>query len=130
VVPWPRGRTDPENLICLCRTHHLFKHHGGWSVRLAADGAVSWSSPDARTWVTRARSQELQREVASTGLDAQVLHDVRRGWHPGLPVGMSVHELVAAEQQLPPDPPDSDHTPTPPADWLDLDIARAELCAA
>ena len=24
--PWPRGRTSPENVHCLCRRHHRAKH--------------------------------------------------------------------------------------------------------
>jgi hypothetical protein len=130
VIPWPRGRTDPANLICLCRTHHRFKHHGGWAVRLASDGSVTWSAPDGRTWVTQARSHELHEQLGTARLDAQVLHDVALGWQPGLPVGMSLDELVAAEQQLPEDPPESEHTPAPPADWLALDADVAGLVAA
>jgi hypothetical protein len=130
VIPWPRGRTDPANLICLCRTHHRFKHHGGWAVRLASDGSVTWSAPDGRTWVTQARSHELHEQLGTARLDAQVLHDVALGWQPGLPVGMSLEELVAAEQQLPEDPPESEHTPAPPADWLALDADVAGLVAA
>jgi hypothetical protein len=53
VVPFPDGTTIEENLICLCRTHHGFKHHAGWVVLLHSDGTCSWTAPTGRTYVTR-----------------------------------------------------------------------------
>ena len=53
VIPFPGGTTAEENLICLCRTHHGFKHHAGWAVLLESDGTCSWTSPTGRTYVTR-----------------------------------------------------------------------------
>jgi hypothetical protein len=125
VVPWPRGRTDPSNLICLCRTHHLFKHHGGWTVQLMPDGRATWTAPDGRTWTNEPGSHQLARHAGMRPLiDPRLHHELQRGWFPGLPIGMGIVELAAAERCLPEDPPESDHTPTPPHDWLELDTAR------
>jgi hypothetical protein len=51
-VPFPQGPTDVRNLHCLCRRHHGFKHHAGWSVDLAWDGTLTWTSPTGRQYVT------------------------------------------------------------------------------
>ncbi len=63
VVPHPTGPTEHTNLISLCRTHHLFKHHGGWKPTLAADGTVTWTAPDGRTWTTHPRPHDLRDEL-------------------------------------------------------------------
>ncbi|WP_160312765.1 HNH endonuclease signature motif containing protein [Jiangella alkaliphila] len=39
------GTTDPANCHALCETHHLLKHHGGWSVQRDRDGTTRWRSP-------------------------------------------------------------------------------------
>ena len=51
-VPFPQGPTDARNLHALCRRHHGFKHHAGWSVDLAWDGTLTWTSPTGRQYVT------------------------------------------------------------------------------
>lgn len=30
---WPKGKTEPSNLVLLCETHHWLVHPGGWTVR-------------------------------------------------------------------------------------------------
>jgi hypothetical protein len=52
VRPWPNGPTADTNLICLCRRHHRVKQRPGWSVTLAADGAVTWTDPTGRVRTT------------------------------------------------------------------------------
>lgn len=42
-VPWPRGRTTPDNLQCVCRHHHRAKH-ATFTVDLDADGSVVWTT--------------------------------------------------------------------------------------
>jgi hypothetical protein len=122
VIAFPHGPTHPANLVCLCRTHHGFKHHGGWTLGLADDGTATWRAPDGRTWVTEPRSHGLRHDLRRTaGLDAEQLHQLGRGWLPGLPVGMTPADLLGAEHCLPDDPPESPHTPSAPADWTDLD---------
>lgn len=39
---WPRGRTDPTNMHCLCRHHHRAKQAGLFSVTLEPDGTTTW----------------------------------------------------------------------------------------
>jgi hypothetical protein len=52
-VPWPRGRTCSCNLGGLCRTHHLLKHHPGWSLTQASTpGSFIWTTPSGRTYTT------------------------------------------------------------------------------
>jgi hypothetical protein len=122
VVEHPHGPTDPGNLICLCRTHHLFKHHSGWNAALAPDGTVSWTAPDGRAWTTQPRPHQIRDELTLLdGIDPETVHHLRRGWCPGLPPGMSLADLIEAEDAQPDDPPETDHTPHAPPDWRDLD---------
>jgi hypothetical protein len=53
VVRFPDGPTSESNLVCLCRTHHGFKHHAGWTLTMDADGTCTWTSPTRRSYVTR-----------------------------------------------------------------------------
>lgn len=113
VVPHPHGPTAHANLISLCRTHHLFKHHGGWTPALAPDGTVTWTAPDHRTWTTHPRPHQLRAELTLLErTDPDTGHHLRRGWYPGLPPGMSLADLTRAEHHLPDDPPETDHPRT------------------
>lgn len=50
------GRTDRDNLACLCRRHHVLKTHGGWNrLRTDEDGTVVWRGPDGGEYVGRPR---------------------------------------------------------------------------
>jgi hypothetical protein len=54
-VPWPRGRTTPDNLGPLCRRHHNLKTHHGW--RLVNDPQhpdTPIAEPTGWTWTTPA----------------------------------------------------------------------------
>ena len=53
VVPFPGGSTSESNLVCLCRSHHGFKHHAGWTLTMDTDGTCTWTSPTGRSYVTR-----------------------------------------------------------------------------
>lgn len=122
VIPHPHGQTEPTNLISLCRTHHLFKHHSGWKPTLAGDGTVTWTAPDGRTFTTHPRPHDLRAELTLPDHpDPDTAHHLRRGWYPGLPPGMSLADLTLAENALPDDPPETAHTPEPPPDWQALD---------
>ncbi|WP_457252418.1 hypothetical protein [Pedococcus sp. P5_B7] len=121
VIAFPHGPTDPANLVCLCRAHHGFKHHGGWTLGLARDGKATWRAPDGRSWVTEPRPHGIREDLHLTDrLHPERLHDLRRGWLPGLPVGMTPADLLSAERCLPDDPPESPTTPPAPADWAGL----------
>ncbi len=52
VVAHPAGETVEANLQTLCRTHHGFKHHAGWTVTMTEDGECTWTSPTGRTHTT------------------------------------------------------------------------------
>jgi hypothetical protein len=67
VIAFPHGPTEPSNLVCLCRTHHGFTHHGGWTLGLADDCTATWRAPDGRTWVTEPRSHGIRHDLRRTG---------------------------------------------------------------
>ncbi len=52
VRPWPTGPTSAANLLTLCRRHHRIKQRPGWKLRLAPDGAATWTDPTGRTRTT------------------------------------------------------------------------------
>jgi hypothetical protein len=130
VVPHPVGPTDQRNLLSLCRTHHRFKHHGDWSAVLHEDGTATWTSPDGRPYRTRPQPWELTEPLGPIdSADAEMAHELRRGWFPGLPVGMPLADLVLAEAALPEEPPEPEHTPAPPPDWQELDWQQLDCLA-
>jgi hypothetical protein len=51
----PRGRTDIDNLVPLCRHHHHKVHEGGYTLTLQPDGTTHATRPD-RCPVTPARA--------------------------------------------------------------------------
>ncbi len=64
VVPWSSessrpsadgwGRTEPGNLMCLCRRHHRLKTQARWTPMLdPVTAAVTWSDPYGERWLTR-----------------------------------------------------------------------------
>jgi hypothetical protein len=127
VVAFPAGQTEHTNLICLCRTHHLFKHHGGWAPAVHSDGRVTWRAPDGRERTTTPRSVQILDDLhLGDGVDPDLVADLRRGWSPGLPPGTTVADLIASETALPDDPPESAQLPEPPPDWTELDEALTE----
>ncbi len=44
------GVTAACNLIPLCRFHHVLKHTDGWSIALAPDRTVTWTTPTNRRY--------------------------------------------------------------------------------
>ncbi|MEZ0065342.1 hypothetical protein ABIA32_001338 [Streptacidiphilus sp. MAP12-20] len=55
--PQAGGPTTPENLIALCRRHHLTKHRAGWQVHHdPATNTVTWTAPTGHTYSTDAHS--------------------------------------------------------------------------
>lgn len=44
------GETKPENLVALCRRHHVLKTHNNWKLELDSDGACMWTSPAGKIY--------------------------------------------------------------------------------
>ena len=57
VRPFPGGPTCEDNLLCLCTTHHGFKHHAGWRLRLEPDGSAVWTAPNGRSHTTHPKDR-------------------------------------------------------------------------
>jgi hypothetical protein len=50
--PPQHGPTTPDNLIPLCRRHHLLKHRAGWRVKRDPEtGRVRWTAPTGHVYV-------------------------------------------------------------------------------
>ncbi len=56
VLAFPHGPTTATNLACLCRKHHTFKHHAGWTLTMTPDGTCTWTTPHGRTYTTHPRT--------------------------------------------------------------------------
>ena len=52
VIAYPHGPTTASNLQTLCRAHHGFKHHGGWTVTMTPEGICTWTAPNGRSHTT------------------------------------------------------------------------------
>lgn len=51
--PQAGGATTPENLIPLCRRHHLLKHRTDWRVeRNTTTGVVTWTAPTGHDYTS------------------------------------------------------------------------------
>jgi len=60
IVHWlDGGETKEENLVLLCRRHHVDHHEGGWRITREVDGSISttWARPFRGTRRRRRRSQ-------------------------------------------------------------------------
>jgi hypothetical protein len=56
IVHWTNGgRTDLDNLVLLCRRHHVQHHEGAWQISRAPDGTISAAPSVTRTLVRRRR---------------------------------------------------------------------------
>ena len=51
------GRTALDNLVLLCRRHHLAVHEGGFRVTVDAAGGVQFLGRDGRPWTEAAKAQ-------------------------------------------------------------------------
>lgn len=47
----PEPDVRPEDLISLCRHHHVVRARSGWRPELAVDGTVRWTSPTGHRYV-------------------------------------------------------------------------------
>jgi hypothetical protein len=55
VVAWEDdGDTALHNMVLGCNRHHHLLHRQHWEQHLAADGSLTITTPDGRTWTTHA----------------------------------------------------------------------------
>jgi hypothetical protein len=67
----PPGQTASTNLAPLCRTHHRFKTHAGWTYVSLRPGTYLWTSPGGRAYLRQGMStQELTRARSDGTTDA------------------------------------------------------------
>jgi hypothetical protein len=52
-IPFPHGCTCVENLVSLCRRHHLLKTFGDWKVLLLPDGTYQVTDPTGHVYITK-----------------------------------------------------------------------------
>ncbi len=65
ITPWARGgRTDLNDGVLLCGTHHRLVHGSGWEVRLAADGLPEFVPPPHLDPGRRPRRNQRWRPAA------------------------------------------------------------------
>ena len=50
VEEWDGHNTDSRNLAPLCRGHHRYKTHGGWTVVRTAPTSFTWTSKYGYTY--------------------------------------------------------------------------------
>lgn len=57
-VDWAHGgKTTPENLGHLCKTHHMLKHNTNWKLTRGQFGEATWTSPENRVYIQPPPSQ-------------------------------------------------------------------------
>jgi hypothetical protein len=66
VIAHPRGPTEVENLMCLCRHHHRLKQQERWHVTMTADGVVTWTTPVGDRFTTWPVDHLGVRDLASS----------------------------------------------------------------
>lgn len=54
-----QGKTNADNLACLCRKHHTMKHHTDWTVEQAGHGTLHWTTPIAKNTHTTTPRQDM-----------------------------------------------------------------------
>jgi hypothetical protein len=55
IVSWPFGPTDLDNLVLLCRRHHVDHHEGAWQITRAPDGTISAAPSTTQPFLRRRR---------------------------------------------------------------------------
>jgi hypothetical protein len=56
ILHWTKGGwTDMDNLVLLCRRHHVLHHEGAWQISRAPDGTISAAPSTTRTPTRRRR---------------------------------------------------------------------------
>ncbi|MQA99058.1 MAG: DUF222 domain-containing protein [Actinobacteria bacterium] len=65
IVPWPKGPTDLDNLVLLCKVHHDLVHIYGWRVFLGDRGSAGWLRPDGSPYNPGPKITIVDAEAAS-----------------------------------------------------------------
>jgi hypothetical protein len=88
------GPTAPENLACLCRRHHVFKHSTGWTVSPVPGhpGHLAWRTPAGQHLATKPPGKPTSMHPG----DPTGPHP--GGPHPGEPA--SPHRDLPSSSQL------------------------------
>jgi hypothetical protein len=82
-IPFPEGCTCVENLISLCRFHHLLKTFGDWHVDLKPDGTYEVTGPTGRDYTTYPTPPGRVKPPTRNG--KSIYHDERDDPDFGLP---------------------------------------------
>ncbi len=70
IVEWrDGGRTDLDNLVPLCSTHHHRVHEGQWSIQLQSDRSLKLRKPDRQLHQTVDPPTRRSGEPETTGTD-------------------------------------------------------------
>ncbi|WP_087013635.1 HNH endonuclease signature motif containing protein [Leucobacter sp. 7(1)] len=65
------GPTRIDNLAHLCRSHHVMKHHTGWTIAQHDAGDVTWTDPTGRKYLDRPPSRVRFVPVIEPPADTQ-----------------------------------------------------------
>ncbi|HEY9477173.1 MAG TPA: HNH endonuclease signature motif containing protein, partial [Microbacteriaceae bacterium] len=64
------GKTQPDNLACLCKGDHRLKHQTRWRVRQVSPGVLEWTSPHGRVI-----TDHPDRDIPGSTIDPSTLED-------------------------------------------------------
>ncbi|HEY9477104.1 MAG TPA: HNH endonuclease signature motif containing protein, partial [Microbacteriaceae bacterium] len=67
------GKTQPDNLACLCKGDHRLKHQTRWRVRQVSPGVLEWTSPHGRII-----TDHPDRDIPGSTIDTITLDTVVR----------------------------------------------------
>ena len=67
-APGVQDDVGPQDLISLCRHHHVVRARQGWLPELAPDGTVRWTSPTGHRYVRERRGHAAGPSSLRTGI--------------------------------------------------------------
>ena len=63
----------PDELISLCRHHHVVRARTGWRPELSLDGTVRWTSPTGHRYVRERPGTAVQTSTAAQNRESPVI---------------------------------------------------------